>query len=147
MGERTTPMGRRSWPANCSAAQATTVIAVRQGRTRTTYLDAGLTMIDVDMFIAIRTSTHTRCPFDVAAHDQGARTTCLSPEGTQIGREESIPDTARVLGRMFDGIEFPGLPTWAAGGQEGGSVIAVAGLGGLFHRRPGIMLAGMWGGR
>jgi len=49
-------------------------------------------------------------------HDQGAHTTYLGPEGSHIGREESVPDTARVLGRMFDGIEFPGLPTWAAGG-------------------------------
>jgi ornithine carbamoyltransferase len=63
-----------------------------------------------------KSSTRTRCPFDVAAHDQGAHTTYLGPEGSHIGRGESIPDTARVLGRMFDGIEFPGLPTWADGG-------------------------------
>jgi hypothetical protein len=63
-----------------------------------------------------KSSTRTRCPFDVAAHDQGAHTTYLGAEGSHIGRGESIPDTARVLGRMFDGIEFPGLPTWAAGG-------------------------------
>jgi ornithine carbamoyltransferase len=56
-----------------------------------------------------KSSTRTRCAFDVAAHDQGAHTTYLGPEGSHIGREESIPDTARVLGRMFDGIEFRGF--------------------------------------
>ena len=46
----------------------------------------------------------------------------FGPEGSHIGREESIPDTARVLGRMFDGIEFPGLPTWAAGRPRGWTI-------------------------
>jgi ornithine carbamoyltransferase len=55
-----------------------------------------------------KSSTRTRCAFEVAAYDQGARVTYLGPEGSHIGREESIPDTARVLGRMFHGIEFRG---------------------------------------
>jgi ornithine carbamoyltransferase len=56
-----------------------------------------------------KSSTRTRCAFEVAAHDQGASVTYLGPEGSHIGREESIRDTARVLGRMFDGIEFRGF--------------------------------------
>ncbi|MGE7432573.1 ornithine carbamoyltransferase [Kitasatospora sp. NPDC001175] len=55
-----------------------------------------------------KTSTRTRCAFEVAAHDQGASTTYLDPSGSQIGHKESIKDTARVLGRMFDGIEYRG---------------------------------------
>ncbi|MFG2911063.1 ornithine carbamoyltransferase [Kitasatospora sp. NPDC048286] len=55
-----------------------------------------------------KTSTRTRCAFEVAAHDQGATTTYLDPTGSQIGHKESIRDTARVLGRMFDGIEYRG---------------------------------------
>ncbi|MES9606091.1 ornithine carbamoyltransferase [Actinomadura sp. NPDC000929] len=53
-------------------------------------------------------STRTRCAFEVAAHDQGAHVTYLDPGGTQIGHKESIKDTARVLGRMYDGIEYRG---------------------------------------
>jgi len=56
-----------------------------------------------------KASTRTRCAFEVAAHDQGAHVTYLGPEGSHIGREESTKDTARVLGRMFDGIEFRGF--------------------------------------
>ncbi|MFF1284537.1 ornithine carbamoyltransferase [Streptomyces sp. NPDC058299] len=56
-----------------------------------------------------KSSTRTRCAFEVAAHDQGAHVTYLGPDGSHIGREESIRDTARVLGRMFDGIEFRGF--------------------------------------
>ena len=56
-----------------------------------------------------KNSTRTRCAFEVAAADQGAHTTYLGPDGSHIGREESIPDTARVLGRMFDGIAFRGF--------------------------------------
>lgn len=56
-----------------------------------------------------KASTRTRCAFEVAAHDQGAHVTYLGPDGSHIGREESIADTARVLGRMFDGIEFRGF--------------------------------------
>ena len=53
-----------------------------------------------------KTSTRTRCSFEVAAHDMGMGVTYLDPSGSQIGKKESIPDTARVLGRMFDGIEY-----------------------------------------
>ncbi|WP_261719671.1 ornithine carbamoyltransferase [Streptomyces sp. FZ201] len=55
-----------------------------------------------------KTSTRTRCAFEVAAADQGAATTYLDPAGSQIGHKESVKDTARVLGRMFDGIEYRG---------------------------------------
>jgi ornithine carbamoyltransferase len=55
-----------------------------------------------------KSSTRTRCAFEVAAHDQGAHVAYIGPEGSHIGRDESIADTARVLGRMFDGIEFRG---------------------------------------
>lgn len=55
-----------------------------------------------------KTSTRTRCAFEVAAADQGAHTTYLDPAGAQIGHKESTRDTARVLGRMFDGIEYRG---------------------------------------
>ncbi|WP_010293963.1 ornithine carbamoyltransferase [Clostridium senegalense] len=54
-------------------------------------------------------STRTRCAFEVAAHDQGAHVTYLGPTGSQMGKKESIADTARVLGRMFDGIEYRGF--------------------------------------
>lgn len=71
-------------------------------------------------------STRTRCSFEVAAYDQGARVTYLGPSGSQIGHKESMKDTARVLGRMYDGIqyrgygqalvetlaEFAGVPVW-----------------------------------
>ncbi|EKS2483997.1 ornithine carbamoyltransferase [Salmonella enterica] len=53
-------------------------------------------------------STRTRCSFEVAAYDQGARVTYLGSSGSQIGHKESIKDTARVLGRMFDGIQYRG---------------------------------------
>ncbi|WP_405376551.1 ornithine carbamoyltransferase [Pseudobutyrivibrio sp.] len=56
-----------------------------------------------------KTSTRTRCSFEVAAYDMGACVTYLDPSGSQIGKKESIPDTARVLGRMFDGIEYRGF--------------------------------------
>ncbi len=55
-----------------------------------------------------KTSTRTRCAFEVAAHDLGMNTTYLDPSASQIGKKESIADTARVLGRMFDGIEYRG---------------------------------------
>ncbi|WP_310608401.1 ornithine carbamoyltransferase [Buttiauxella brennerae] len=54
-------------------------------------------------------STRTRCSFEVAAFDQGARVTYLGPSGSQIGHKESIKDTARVLGRMYDGIQYRGF--------------------------------------
>ena len=56
-----------------------------------------------------KTSTRTRCSFEVAAHDLGMGTTYLDPKGSQIGKKESIKDTARVLGRMYEGIEYRGF--------------------------------------
>ena len=56
-----------------------------------------------------KTSTRTRCSFEVAAYDQGAHVTYLGPTGSQIGIKESMKDTARVLGRMYDGIEYRGF--------------------------------------
>ncbi len=56
-----------------------------------------------------KTSTRPRCSFEVAAHDQGAHVTYLGPTGSQIGVKESMKDTARVLGRMYDGIEYRGF--------------------------------------
>ena len=55
-----------------------------------------------------KTSTRTRCSFEVAAHDLGMQCTYLDPSGSQIGKKESIADTARVLGRIYDGIEYRG---------------------------------------
>ena len=55
-----------------------------------------------------KTSTRTRCSFEVAAYDQGASVTYLDPSGSQLGHKESVADTARVLGRFYDGIEFRG---------------------------------------
>ena len=65
----------------------------------------------VDKNIALifeKTSTRTRCSFEVAAYDQGAHVTYLDPSGSQMGHKESVADTARVLGRFYDGIEFRG---------------------------------------
>jgi ornithine carbamoyltransferase len=56
-----------------------------------------------------KTSTRTRCAFEVAAFDQGAHVTYLGPTGSQIGHKESVADTARVLGRMYDGIQYRGF--------------------------------------
>ena len=56
-----------------------------------------------------KTSTRTRCAFEVASYDQGAHVTYLGPTGSQIGVKESMKDTARVLGRMYDGIEYRGF--------------------------------------
>lgn len=56
-----------------------------------------------------KSSTRTRCAFEVAAHDLGMGTTYLDPSGSQIGKKESIADTARVLGRMYEGIEYRGF--------------------------------------
>ncbi len=56
-----------------------------------------------------KTSTRTRCSFEIAAHDLGMGTTYLDPKSSQIGKKESIADTARVLGSMFDGIEYRGF--------------------------------------
>jgi ornithine carbamoyltransferase len=65
-----------------------------------------------------KTSTRTRCAFEVAAHDQGAHVTFLDPGSTQLGHKESIADTARVLGRLYDGIEYRGF------GQENVEALA-----------------------
>ena len=56
-----------------------------------------------------KSSTRTRCAFETAAYDQGANVTYLGPSGSQIGKKESMKDTARVLGRMYDGIEYRGF--------------------------------------
>lgn len=56
-----------------------------------------------------KSSTRTRCAFETAAYDQGAHVTYLGPSGSQIGQKESMKDTARVLGRMYDGIEYRGF--------------------------------------
>jgi ornithine carbamoyltransferase len=56
-----------------------------------------------------KTSTRTRCAFEVAAYDQGAHVTCLDSAGSQLGKKESIRDTARVLGRLYHGIEYRGF--------------------------------------
>lgn len=56
-----------------------------------------------------KASTRTRCAFEVAAYDQGAHVTYLGPTGTHIGKKESVADTARVLGRLYDGIEYRGF--------------------------------------
>jgi len=56
-----------------------------------------------------KNSTRTRCAFEVAAHDQGAHVTYLEPSGSQMGHKETVKDTARVLGRMYDGIEYRGF--------------------------------------
>jgi ornithine carbamoyltransferase len=65
-----------------------------------------------------KSSTRTRCAFEVAAFDQGANVTYLGPSGSQIGHKESMKDTARILGRMYDGIEYRGF------GQEVVEVLA-----------------------
>ncbi|UIX30213.1 ornithine carbamoyltransferase [Streptomyces sp. GQFP] len=77
--------------------------AAKKAGTETRYL-AGKNIA----LIFEKTSTRTRCAFEVAAADQGASTTYLDPSGSQIGHKESVKDTARVLGRMYDGIEFRG---------------------------------------
>jgi len=78
--------------------------AAKKARTEEQYLKG--------MEIALifeKTSTRTRCSFEVAAYDQGAHVTYLGPEGTQIGIKESMKDTARVLGRLYDAIEYRGF--------------------------------------
>ena len=56
-----------------------------------------------------KTSTRTRCAFEVAAYDQGAHVTYIDPTSSQIGHKESMKDTARVLGRMYDAIQYRGF--------------------------------------
>jgi ornithine carbamoyltransferase len=64
-------------------------------------------------------STRTRCAFEVACYDQGANVTYLGPSGSQIGKKESMKDTARVLGRMYDGIEYRGYGQASRSWQSG----------------------------
>ena len=66
-----------------------------------------------------KTSTRTRCAFEVGAADLGMHAVYLDPSASQIGKKESIADTARVLGRMFDGIEYRGFGQGARGGARG----------------------------
>lgn len=89
-----------------------------------------------------KTSTRTRSAFEVAAHDEGAHVTYLGPDESQLGRKESMKDTARVLGRMFDGIEYRGAAQEAVevlGAHAG--VPVWNGLTGQWH--PTQMLADM----
>jgi ornithine carbamoyltransferase len=89
-----------------------------------------------------RTSTRTRCAFEVAAYDQGAHVTYLGPEGSQIGHKESIEDTARVLGRMYDAIEYRGFGQSVVEGLAASAGVPVYnGLSNEFH--PTQMLADM----
>ena len=76
----------------------------KQGKSQKSYLEGKNIAL-----IFEKTSTRTRCSFEVAAHDMGADVTYLDPAGSQIGKKESIADTARVLGRMYDGIEYRGF--------------------------------------
>jgi ornithine carbamoyltransferase len=77
--------------------------AKREGRERKTLVGKNIALIFE------KTSTRTRCSFEVAAYDQGAHVTYLGPSGSQIGIKETMKDTARVLGRMYDGIEYRGF--------------------------------------
>src|SRR5437879_4669165 len=77
--------------------------AAKKGGAETRYLSVKNIALIVE-----KTSTRTRCAFEVAAADQGASTSYLDPSGSQIGHKESVKDTARVLGRMFDAIEYRG---------------------------------------
>src|SRR5512136_840171 len=92
-----------------------------------------------------KASTRTRCAFEVAAHDQGAHVTYLEPSGSQMGSKESLKDTARVLGRMYDGIEYRGF------GQERVELLAKYsgvpvwnGLTNEFHPPFGIVSGGSY---
>ena len=77
--------------------------AKREGKERKTLVSKNIALIFE------KTSTRTRCSFEVAAYDQGAHVTYLGPTGSQIGIKETMKDTARVLGRMYDGIEYRGF--------------------------------------
>src|SRR5438045_1924315 len=89
-----------------------------------------------------KSSTRTRSAFEVAAYDQGAHVTYLGPEGSQIGVKESIEDTARVLGRMYDAIEYRGFGQSVVEGLAASAGVPVYnGLSDEFH--PTQMLADM----
>ena len=77
--------------------------AKREGKERKTLTGKNIALIFE------KTSTRTRCSFEVAAYDQGAHVTYLGPTGSQIGIKETMKDTTRVLGRMYDGIEYRGF--------------------------------------
>src|SRR3974377_675712 len=70
-------------------------------------------------------STRTRCAFEVAAYDQGAHVTFIGPSGSHMGHKETAKDTARVLGRMYDAIEFRGFAETVAEGLGGGAGVPV----------------------
>src|SRR4249920_3512158 len=66
-------------------------------------------LVDQEICLILeKTSTRTRCAFEVACHDQGARVTCVDAASAPIGHQESFKDTARVLGRLYDAIEYGG---------------------------------------
>jgi ornithine carbamoyltransferase len=88
-----------------------------------------------------KTSTRTRCAFEVAAHDQGAHVTYLGPTGTQMGIKESMKDTARVLARVYDGIEYRGFDQASAEELGRHGVPAWNGLTDAYH--PTQVLADM----
>lgn len=104
-----------------------------------------------------KSSTRTRCSFEVAAADQGARTTCIDGAGSHLGAKESMRDTARVLGRLFDGIEYrgfgqprveelarySGVPVWNGLTDEHHPTQALADLMTMREHRPGGGLAGV----
>jgi ornithine carbamoyltransferase len=101
-----------------------------------------------------KTSTRTRCAFEVGAFDQGAQVTYLGPSGSQIGHKESMKDTARVLGRMYDGIEYrgfsqktveelgqhAGIPVWNGLTDEFHPTQILADLMTMLEHSPGMML-------
>ena len=72
-----------------------------------------------------KASTRTRVSFEVAAYDQGAHVTYLGPSGSQIGHKESMKDTARVLGRIFDGIEYRGFAQEVVRDPDVGGMVVV----------------------
>src|SRR5271166_3806926 len=89
-------------------------------------------------------STRTRCAFEVAAYDQGAHVTFIGPSGSHMGHKETVKDTARVLGRMYDAIEYRGFAESAAdelAAWSGEPAHTVAERGGRAHRR-GVRRAG-----
>ena len=92
-----------------------------------------------------KTSTRTRCAFEVAAFGQGAHVTYLEPSGSQLGHEESLKDTARVLGRMYDAIEYRGFDQGAVEALAAGSGVPVwNGLTGLYTIKA-VMVAPLGG--
>jgi ornithine carbamoyltransferase len=91
-----------------------------------------------------KTSTRTRCAFEVAAYDQGANITYLGPTGSQIGVKESMKDTARVLARMYDGIEYRGFEQEAAEELGRHGVPAWNGLSNEYHPTRCLPICSPW---